>query len=468
MVAASFTIRGGAAAFWMSSAPVVLYEGPAGTGKSVTAGHKFHTEARNHKIRVLVARKTRKSLTDSVMATYENAVLALDPAGSRIIGRAHRSHRDRYLYPNGSEVVMAGFDDPQKLLSSEYDIIYIEQSEQVLVTDVELALTRLRNNSGYENKQLWLVANPGPPTHWNLEWAKKGKATWIHSRFSDNPLYWDAETNQPTLEGEKYLQRLSRLSGVNYRRLVLGEWCGEEGQILRYDAHKHILHGRLVKETSGWWLEAEGRPRTRLEWFVVGVDWGKTGAMVVLGFDRDKCGYVVEHYYHHGPQYTTDYWAGIAEKLWQKYEPLMYICDDAEPDRLNVFNERIGHHYGREVGAGVTGPNKAILTGIAEIQEALNNDELYFLNGSLAHPHDEQVPEGQPRELVEEIDQWIWLVDRTTGLSVEKPDPRRADHAIDALRYAVMWARNRDYSRSAAFVPKPLRHMIQGFEADVA
>lgn len=466
----AFACRGAAGDLINSTEEVVLIEGPAGTGKSIAACWKFHIPASQQRLRILLARKTRKSLTDSIMVSYEAGPLSFyGLAGRHMIGKS-RSNRDRYSYPNGTEVVLGGFDDPAKILSSEYDIIVVEQAEQCLVTDVEIALSRLRNNSGYEPKQLILVANPASKSHWLMSWARTGKARWLTSTIRDNPLYWDADRGCFTPDGEKYLRKLSRLSGVNRRRLVDGEWCGEEGQILTYDPRRHVIDAKLVQEAGSWWLAFEDGRRTRLDWFVVGVDWGNIGTMIVIGFDRDRRGYVVEQHYHaYRTEYewkrTTEWWADLAEQVWRKYEPIAFVPDDAEPDRVAIFYERLGPLYGRDVETVVVKPNKSILTGIAELQEGFDNDELFILAGSLAHEPDTQIQEGQPTDLISEIDQWIWLVDKQSGLVVNKPDPRRADHAIDATRYAWMWARNRDHSERESYAPQPLRNRVKALRA---
>ena len=425
---------------------VVLIEGPAGTGKSLIACFKFHTiSASRPKLRVLLARKTRRSLTDSIMVTYENAVLASYAGGASMIGKS-RSNRDRYVYPNGTEVVLAGFDDPQKILSSEYDLIVIEQAEQCLLGDVELALTRLRNNSGYEPKQMILVANPGPPTHFLLSWAKENKLRWLRSRIQDNPLYWDADKDCFTPDGERYMSKQSRLTGVNYKKYVLGEWCGEEGVILRYEPQRHLVHGRLEKAKYGWQIVTDTRT-IALDWFAAGVDWGDTspGAMVLVGYDRNHHGYVVRQWYRR--DMTTDWWAGVADRVYDEFKPVVFVCDSAQKDRIRVFNTRLGQKYGRDAGASAVRANKEVLTGISELQEQFDSGTMHILAGSLAHEPDPSIAEGQPTCLEEELPQWVWLRDKISGLTVDRPDPRRADHAIDALRYLNMWAQDRSYSR---------------------
>ena len=98
-----------------------MLHGPAGTGKSRAWMEKIHlTALRYPNSRQLLVRKTRASLTQAALATFELHVL---PVGSPVMAGASRAMRQAYTYPNGSEIVCAGLDNPQKIMSSEYDRI---------------------------------------------------------------------------------------------------------------------------------------------------------------------------------------------------------------------------------------------------------------------------------------------------------------------------------------------------------
>ena len=107
-------------------------EGPAGTGKTRTALEKLHFCAQKYPgMRGLIVRKTRESLTESALVTFEEKVL---PAGSPLAAGAARATRRSYVYPNGSEVV-AGLianhrDLRAKVMSTEYDpVVAVEATE---------------------------------------------------------------------------------------------------------------------------------------------------------------------------------------------------------------------------------------------------------------------------------------------------------------------------------------------------
>lgn len=69
--------RGSNAELIRTRAPEVILSGPAGTGKSLAALHKVHYCAVKYPgMRALVARKTRESLTQSVLVTFEEKVMS--------------------------------------------------------------------------------------------------------------------------------------------------------------------------------------------------------------------------------------------------------------------------------------------------------------------------------------------------------------------------------------------------------
>ncbi|HLS00652.1 MAG TPA: hypothetical protein VK054_01520, partial [Beutenbergiaceae bacterium] len=84
--------------------PEIMLAGPAGTGKSRASLEKIHLCAERYPgMRALIVRKTRVSLTQTGLVTFEDHVL---PEGHPVLQGAQRSHRSTYQYPNGSEIVV--------------------------------------------------------------------------------------------------------------------------------------------------------------------------------------------------------------------------------------------------------------------------------------------------------------------------------------------------------------------------
>ena len=46
--------------------------------------------------------------------------------------------RQAYHYPNGSEVVVGGLDKPSKVMSTEYDLVYVQEAIELFENDAPL------------------------------------------------------------------------------------------------------------------------------------------------------------------------------------------------------------------------------------------------------------------------------------------------------------------------------------------
>lgn len=121
----------------------VWLSGPAGTGKSRGILEWIHfLLLRYPGARALILRKTRVSLNEAGLFTYEKYVLGEDHP---IVGSKKREHRHKYIYPNGSELVTGGMDKPTRLFSTEYDLIYPQEANELALDEYESLLRALRN-----------------------------------------------------------------------------------------------------------------------------------------------------------------------------------------------------------------------------------------------------------------------------------------------------------------------------------
>lgn len=204
----------------------VLISGPAGTGKSRACLEKLHDTLTEYpRARGLIVRKTRTSLTNSALVTYEDKVLDNNPA---IIGNVHRLNRSIYSYPNGSELVVGGLDKPSRVMSTEYDVIYIQEAIELDDADWE-ALTTRNRNFVTPVQQVIADTNPDHPHHWLKKRCESGTVRYIESHHEDNPtLYFNGVWSD---EGLAYLAKLDGLTSVRKERLRYGRWVQAEGVI---------------------------------------------------------------------------------------------------------------------------------------------------------------------------------------------------------------------------------------------
>src|SRR5262245_62179573 len=160
--AVDYRPRGAAARLMHDQSAEVLIAGPAGTGKSLACLYKLHLLAELVPgFRGLVVRKTRESLTESALVTYETKVL---PPGHPVLAGAQRRLRQAYRYPNGSELITGGLDKASRVMSTEFDAVYVQEAIELSEGDWEALSSRLRHGV-LPYQQLIACTNPDAPTH---------------------------------------------------------------------------------------------------------------------------------------------------------------------------------------------------------------------------------------------------------------------------------------------------------------
>jgi PBSX family phage terminase large subunit len=209
---------GAARQLWYAKHREVLLAGPAGTGKSRACLEKLNAAAMQRPIRAAIVRKVRRSITQSAMVTFETKVL---PSPTSV--RFHHEDQE-YRYPTGARIIVGGLDDPEKIKSTEFDLIYVQEATELTEVDWGMLLSRLRNGV-LSYHQLMADCNPGPPDHWLKKRADSGATLMLESRHEDNPTL-----------SEEYIATLDALMGPDpehpsylYQRLRLGLWVAAEG-----------------------------------------------------------------------------------------------------------------------------------------------------------------------------------------------------------------------------------------------
>lgn len=407
----------------------VLYEGPAGTGKSRTNLEKaFICCEKYPELRVLFLRKTRKSLTNTVLVTWENEVV---PPNHSILKGAHRSHRTIYRFPNGSEIDVAGLDDPQKVMSSQYDLILVSEAIDLDEDEIERLKTRLRNGK-MPYQQLLLDTNPDKPTHWLNVRCERGLTRRIVSDFKDNPRYWDGETSDWTVEGRKYVVGiLDELTGVRYKRLRVGLWAAAEGII--YEGWDPRIHLRTVQELC---KQDELPKEWRRLWVV---DFGYTNPFVwqQWAIDGDGRAYREKEIYYTG-RLVEDHAKQILIEA-EGIKPEAIICDHDEEDRATLE---------RHLGMRTIAAHKDVSPGIQAVQARFKVagdglPRLFFVRDALVERDTALTEKKKPTSTEEEVEGYIWLQvknDATQTAQKRGEEPlKKDDHGMDATRYMVAY-----------------------------
>lgn len=215
--------------------------GPAGTGKTLPIVTFLHCLADDVPgLRILLLRATRKSLTESVLRTYEEEVLPADGAESVAAG-ATRGHRAIYQYPNGSSIVCGGLDrNATSVLSTAWDVVFANEAIE-LRQDVWETLASRMMRPGRDRRFGWLIGdtNPASPDHWLKARCEAGKAEMWETTHRSNPRMFDGR--RWTREGRDYLAQLGHLTGVRRKRYLHGAWAaGDEAWFDTFDPDVHV------------------------------------------------------------------------------------------------------------------------------------------------------------------------------------------------------------------------------------
>lgn len=414
----AFQPFGAARRMWRSRRPEILLSGPGDTGKSRAWLEKLHYCADKYpKARALIVRKTRASITQSAMVTYEQKVLPEGWLGTLI---RFNVTDQQYEYPNGSIIAVAGMDNAAKVLSSEWDIIYAQEATELSENDWEILGMRCRNGA-MPYQQLGGDCNPGPPTHWLKQRCDRGACYMLESRHEDNP----------SITPERKA-RLQAMTGVRYLRLYLGIWAAAEGMV--YEQWDSAVHKVSREQLVAWGiLTAEGKRGAAVKSVYASVDWGYTnpGVILVWFVDGDGRMYLIREVYM--TQKVDDWWVKQGQALKAEYGVTSFVCDPAEPAYIAKFKAN---------GLNALEATNDISPGISAVQSRLETagdgrPRLYLYEYSLLDRDETLVDAHKPFCSEGEILEYVWPKAQDGKPIKEKPVDMN-NHAMDCWRYMAM------------------------------
>lgn len=389
-----------------SREPEVLLCGPAGTGKSLAWLYKLHRAAQRYPgMRGLIVRNTRESLTQSGLVTFESKILS--PRWRALIAdNCQRRVRQSYRYPNGSELVVGGLDKPTKVMSTEFDLIYVQEATETAENAWESLTTRLRNGV-MPYQQLVADTNPDSPNHWLKKRCDAGRVRLLESRHEDNPSVTP-----------EYLAKLDALTGVRYLRLRKGLWAGSEGLI--YDEYDPAVH--LVDALPEGWQQ----------WRKIrAIDFGYTNPFTCQWWAIDPDGRMWLYRELYGTKRLVADWAEQIKTHSEGESYELTVADHDAEDRATLH----------AAGIPTVPAYKAVKEGIEAVSVRLRRagdgrPRLQFLRSALVDRDSLLADAKKPTSVLEEIESYSWLP--PVAGRPPKEEPRKLDdHGIDAVRYAV-------------------------------
>lgn len=426
-----FEARGANLEALKSKALKLLLAGPAGTGKTRVLLEKAHQLClRTPGVKCLVVRQTLVSLTASGVQTYENDVAkeAIKDGTVTFFGGSIR-RPPAFLYSNGSSISLGGMDKPDKVMSTEYDWIYVIEASEVSLEAIDKLSSRLRNGRLRGWHQLVLDCNPQQPTHPLKIEADQGRITMLHSRHEDNPRFFTRD-GEMTPAGREYLGILDQLTGVRYLRLRKGIWAAAEGVIFdQFDPAVHVVDRFDVPRS--WrrlWAVDFGyvHPFVWQDWAI-----GPDGEMILV------------RQIHRTRRLVEDHARDIKQLTRNDPSPYAILCDHDAEDRAT---------FERHVGRSTRPANKNVSEGLqataARFRLAGNGrPRIKIMRDGVVHgmttpqrpdapplwqADPELVNAKQPTCLADEIPGYVW----EDGKTKEQPH-KDLDDSCDAMRYAV-------------------------------
>lgn len=415
--------RGAARDLFSCRASEVCIVGAAGTGKSLACLFRLHLAAlASPGIRCLIVRKTAVSLGATTLVTFERKVAA-EAIGAGIVRWYGGSTREAasYRYSNGSVIVVGGMDRPERVLSSEFDLIFADEATELTETDWETLGTRLRHGVLAWQQQI-AACNPDHPSHWLKQRADRGAMTMLTSRHRDNPAYVNADGSL-TAAGVDYMAKLDALTGVRRLRLRDGKWAAAEGLVYDgFDPAAHVVD-RFEPPASWrrWWC----------------VDFGFTNPFVCQFWAEDGDGRLWLYREIYKTRTLVEDHAKTILSLvrpdgeWVEPRPRAIICDHDAEDRATLE---------RHLGMPTSPARKSVRDGIQAVQARLRDagdgrGRLFVMRDSLVERDPELEEAKKPCSTAEEFPAYVWAV-KPGGALKEEP-VKTDDHGMDALRYLV-------------------------------
>lgn len=418
-----YSPRGTSKALFADRSPEILVSGPAGTGKSRACLEKLHLAClQTPGMRGLIVRKTRESLTTSALKTYREHVATESFAVGHVEWYGGSAQEPaQYRYTNGSTIVVGGMDKSSKVMSTEYDLIYVQEATELTETDWEALTTRLRNGR-LSFQQLIADCNPDSEYHWLKKRCDEGRTRIYFSTHEENPvLFTDASVL--TEFGSSYIARLDNLTGVRYKRLRLGLWVSAEGIIYdEWDESVHVIDRfEIPSDWTRWWT----------------VDFGFTNPFVLQWWAEDPDGvlYMYREIYHTGrtvDQHAQDVLRLVTKDgVYTEPRPRAIICDHDAEGRAT---------FSKIIGQSTSAANKKVIDGIQAVQQRLRRGDngqprLFILRDSLVERDPDLVDSKKPACTVEELPGYVW--DIKDGKPPKEQPVKENDHGCDAMRYMV-------------------------------
>lgn len=383
-------------AFALSDARFTALVAGVGSGKShagcvrallAAGGQLGSRRIRTPNLGVITA-PTYPMLRDATLRTFLEIA---EPA----IARYNKSEMLLEL-TNGSEIIFRSTDAPDRLRGPSVSWWYGDEAALYPPNVWQIMIGRLRQ-FGMAGRA-WITTTP------------RGR-NWVWQRFVQNAttdyhIVRAATHDNPFLDTEFITALEADYVGDFARQELLGEFVAFEGLVYpEFQRERHTFTHPI--------------DLTAYQRIIAGVDWGfnNPGVILLLGVTHDDhLDLIAEHYERRRP--LAD-WVTTAQQLHDLYTIDALYCDPSQPDYIRAFTAAglPAHKADNTVDLGIQRVRQALIT------RADGRPRLMIAHSAV--------------HTISEFEQYQWA-SNPHGL---RDQPLKAnDHAMDALRYALMGA----------------------------
>ena len=376
-------------------------------------------------IRILV---TRRYATDVRGAIWNDTVPKVLHLLGLVMGKEYRTNEQQMTvtFPNGSEIICGGLDDKErvdKILGTEYGIIYVNESQDVPWTTVKTLKTRLAQKvAGFHNRFICDL-NPTSVNHWTyriwFEGLNPGDDTKVHGKYGK--LQMNPHDNAENLAEGFIEEQLEGLTGEERKRFLLGEYSANSDLQVFVPASVHAdLPGAFMDWAHGHWHEMQ-----------------VTGALD-LGYE-DADAFCMLAYVDGLPDvWLIEEYKGIKNSITELGSTILHVMDDAwerypfrqgAKDAFDIWTDTggLGRKTAVELADSLSLPVRAAYkrdkdVGLFFVQDDVNSGRLHI---------------SETGPFRDEAKKAVWKRNRDTG-KVEKVIDDDAFHPdmMDAIIYA--------------------------------
>jgi len=355
---------------------IIVNVGGARSGKSYATMQYLIYKLLSEQDRfILVTRKTFPSLRVSVILPFLEMLNNLNI-------RYLYNKSEHLLAVNNNLLLFSSLDNPEKIKSTEFSYIWLEEANEFTYEDYQLLKMRLSKPTNTKN-QIILTLNPVECFISERVMVEEKDIRVIRSNYKDNPFLSE--------EYKRILEDLKNQNETLYKIYTLGEFSTPEGLV--YDSFEIIY-------------SYEPNEKDKIIW---GLDFGYNDptALVKLAVNTDTKQITILEEFYQTHLINSEIVKIVKSKV--KGNELV-VCDSAEPDRIKELQL-----------AGVWAV-PSVKTKVTEEVNYIKTFKIKVLNHC--------------QNTIKELKNYTWK--EKNGRWLDEPVDF-SNHALDAMRYAVTY-----------------------------